>query len=107
MASYKEIDVTELQTLLGNSGVTLVDVRSDGEVAGGMIDGAQHIVLDSLPAKAEELAGEGPLVFYCHSGIRSAHACAFMSDKVSRDLFNLRGGIVAWAKAGNILTAKS
>jgi rhodanese-related sulfurtransferase len=100
MAGYKEIDASELHAMLAHGKLLLVDVRNDDEVARGMIGGAKHIPLHLLPIKVDELEGDAPIVFYCHSGIRSAQACAFMVNKGRANLFNLQGGILAWGKAG-------
>lgn len=105
MSKYKEINPDELQALLKET-LQLVDVRNDDEVARGVIDGALHIQLNSLPARLNELKGNIPIVFYCHSGVRSAHACAFMAEHGFTQLHNLRGGILAWSKAGFPLVAK-
>ena len=100
MTGYKDIDPAELQAMLAQGRVLLVDVRNDAEVARGIIGGALHIPLPVLPAMQGELADDLPVVFYCHSGIRSAHACAFMANQGRDNLFNLRGGVLAWGKAG-------
>jgi rhodanese-related sulfurtransferase len=100
MAGYKEIDASELHAMLTQGKLLLVDVRNDDEVARGMIAGAKHIPLHLLPIKLDELEGDTPVVFYCHSGMRSAQACAFMLNKGRSNLFNLQGGILAWGKAG-------
>ena len=107
MSGYKEIGATDLHTRMTSSKMVLVDVRSDEEVAKGMIKGAQHIPLALLPVKVDELKGDAPLVFYCHSGIRSAQACAFISDKGRSNVFNLQGGVLSWGKAGYPLIPKS
>ena len=44
--------------------------------------------------------GDLPLVFYCHSGMRSAQASAYMTNKGRSNVYNLQGGILAWGKAG-------
>jgi rhodanese-related sulfurtransferase len=54
-----------------------------------------------IPVKFESLNGEEALVFYCHSGIRSAQAAAFVAAKGRKNVFNLRGGVLAWGKAGH------
>jgi rhodanese-related sulfurtransferase len=99
MAGYQEIDPQELQALLAQGEVQLVDVRNDAEVAQGVISGARHVPLSVLPAFQNEFSDELPLVFYCHSGIRSAHACSYMANLGYDKLYNLRGGIIAWGKA--------
>lgn len=106
MASYQEIDPSTLQDMQTNA-LQLVDVRNDDEVARGVIDGAMHIQLNSLPMRLSELKEEIPIVFYCHSGVRSAHACAYLAEHGYTRLYNLRGGILAWSKAGFPLVAKN
>lgn len=100
MIGYKEIEAEELQSLLSSSKVLLVDVRNDEEVARGIIPGASHIPLALLPLQYETLNGSDALVFYCHSGIRSAQAAAFIVSKGRGNVYNLRGGVLAWGKAG-------
>lgn len=106
MGHFKEIDSTALQTLRFTENVTLVDVRSDDEVARGMIHGAIHIPLHLLPMHVQDLESNVPLVFYCHSGIRSAQACSYMAQQGRENLFNLRGGVLGWGAAGHALEPK-
>jgi len=40
------------------------------------------------------------VVFYCHAGVRSAQAAAFVADQIEATIYNLRGGVLAWANAG-------
>lgn len=100
MIGYKEIEASDLQSMLNSSKVQLVDVRNDDEVARGIIAGASHIPLALLPLKYESLSGDDALVFYCHSGMRSAQAAAFIVNKGRNNVYNLRGGVIAWGKAG-------
>ncbi len=53
-----------------------------------------------LPVQFESLNGDQNLVFDCHSGLRSAQAAAFVASKGRNNVFNLRGGVLAWGKAG-------
>lgn len=100
MIGYKEIEAGDLQSMLATSKVLLVDVRNDDEVARGIIPGAAHIPLALLPLQYESLSGDDALVFYCHSGMRSAQAAAFIVNKGRSNVYNLRGGVLAWGKAG-------
>jgi rhodanese-related sulfurtransferase len=75
-----------------------VDVRRDDEWAEGRIEGAEHVPLDQLAARADEL-GEGPIVFYCAVGERSLMAAQALSG-AGRDAVSLAGGIGAWQEAG-------
>jgi rhodanese-related sulfurtransferase len=107
MASYKDIDSASLNALISDSNVVLVDVRTDEEAARGIIHGALHIPLHLLPLQTKELEGETPLVFYCHSGIRSAQASSFMAGQGRENVFNLRGGVLGWGAVGYTLVPKS
>lgn len=107
MANFKEIDSATLASLAEQESVTLVDVRTDEEAARGIIRGALHLPLHLLPLRVQELQGDNPLVFYCHSGIRSAQACSFMAGQGRENLFNLRGGILGWGAAGFALEPKN
>lgn len=98
----KDLDPADLQQFLAQSGsgVTVVDVRTPAEVARGGIRGARPIPLHVLPLSASTLDKDAPLVFYCQSGGRSSQACVFLQQQGYKNLHNLRGGIVAWARAG-------
>ena len=106
MKSYSEIDATDLFDLITKPRVLLVDVRNDDEVARGVIPGAVHIQLAMLPIQYEKLMNANTVVFYCHSGVRSAHAADFAVNKGLKDVFNLVGGVLAWGKAGYDLSKK-
>jgi rhodanese-related sulfurtransferase len=100
MKSYSEIEAGDLFEHMIKPKVLLVDVRNDDEVARGMIPGAMHIQLSMLPLQYEKLLNANSVVFYCHSGVRSAHAADFAVSKGVKDVFNLVGGVVAWGNAG-------
>ena len=100
MHGYNEIEASELFEMMAKQKLLLVDVRNDDEVARGIIPGALHIPLAMIPVKSESLNGEEALVLYCHSGIRSAQAAAFIANKGRSKIYNLRGGVLAWGKAG-------
>ena len=106
MKSYSEIEAADLFNLITKPRVLLVDVRNDEEVARGVIPGAVHIQLAMLPIQYEKLMNANTVVFYCHSGVRSAHAADFAVNKGVKDVFNLVGGVLAWGKAGYDLSKK-
>lgn len=100
MIGYNELEASELFDMMAQHKVLLVDVRNNDEVARGIIPGASHIPLAMLPVQFESLNGNQALVFYCHSGLRSAQAAAFIASKGRDKVFNLHGGVLAWGKAG-------
>jgi rhodanese-related sulfurtransferase len=104
MFGIKEIDAAGLHSLLSEKkNLVLLDVRGDNEVAYGVIEGARHMPLHLLPIKADELDKDVHTIFYCRSGARSAQACAFMAAKGHDNVYNLRGGIMAWMQSGQVL----
>ncbi len=103
-SSVSNVDPAGLLEMRARGPVRLVDVRTDAEWAAGMIDGAIHLPLHLLPIKGDEFGGEVPTVFYCRSGARSAQACAFLTAKGLSNVYNLEGGIIAWARAGHSLS---
>ena len=100
MSTYQQIDPNELATMLASNPVLLVDVRNDDEVARGIIEGAIHIPLALLPLQCDALNKAETIVFYCHSGVRSAHAAAFAVNKGYKNVYNLSGGVLSWARSG-------
>lgn len=106
MKNYSDIEAADLAKLVTQPKVVLVDVRNDDEVARGIIPGAIHIQLSMLPVEYEKLASANTVIFYCHSGVRSAHAADFATSKGLKNVFNLVGGVLAWGKAGFTFSAK-
>lgn len=97
---YKEIDVAQLNTMLEQGAIRLVDVRTNAEIAAGKIPQGDPVPLHLLPLKLPEFDTAVSTVFYCRSGARSAQAAAFAAANGFSDVYNLRGGIMAWAGAG-------
>ncbi len=100
MNGFNNISVAELQAMLAKGGVRLVDVRTDAETARGYINGAMKLPLHLLPMRLQELDRSAPVVFYCQMGGRSAQAAGFAAAQGFKEVYNLQGGITAWAQAG-------
>ena len=100
MKKHQDIEATELHSLLETQQIYLIDVRNDDEVARGVIPGATYITLSSIPSVNFSQLENQTVVFYCHAGVRSAQAAAFVADQIDANIYNLRGGVLAWANAG-------
>jgi rhodanese-related sulfurtransferase len=95
----EELTPRQADELVRESGAQLVDVREQYERDAGHIAGSLHIELQALPAEADTLDRDRPVVFYCRSGSRSALAAdAFTA--AGFDARNLDGGLEAWVGAG-------
>ena len=83
---------------LAQGGARVLDVRTPGETAGGVIPGALLIPVDQLEARVRELPKDGkPLLVCCAGGSRSAAACEFLSQQGYSGLHNLEGGMNSWS----------
>jgi rhodanese-related sulfurtransferase len=76
----------------------LIDVREADEWALNRIPQAELIPLSEFQKRAsDELAPDDNLVLYCHHGMRSARAQAYLKTQGYANVLNLTGGIDAWA----------
>ncbi|WP_108788806.1 rhodanese-like domain-containing protein [Erythrobacter sp. Alg231-14] len=103
-AQSEAVDVTveDLAERLNEGTVFLIDVRTDEEVAEGIIPGAVHIALDEFapsPALLEQADGRD-IVIYCRSGRRSAIAARNLSGFLGAPAEHLGDGINGWKAAG-------
>jgi rhodanese-related sulfurtransferase len=100
-----EIDVAPaaVQRMLEDAPeLQLIDVREPYERAAGHIAGSRHIELGELPARAESLARERPVVFYCRVGGRSLMAAQALRA-AGYEAHSMAGGLVRWAQEGRPL----
>jgi rhodanese-related sulfurtransferase len=90
----------ELAARLAEGNVRLIDVRTDEEVAEGVIPGAEHIPLDRFdPATLGPDDGR-EVVLYCRSDRRSGVAGEKLAAATGEPATHLEGGILAWEAAG-------
>ncbi|MBA4164490.1 MAG: rhodanese-like domain-containing protein [Erythrobacter sp.] len=94
------VEAAQLAATFEAGNVRLIDVRSDREVAEGMIPGAEHIPIDQFDPARLDLSDGRAVVFYCHSGRRSARAAEQLSNLTGKKERHLDGGIEAWQAAG-------
>lgn len=95
--AIEQLTARQVQEKLARGEVALVDVREPWELEQAHIAGALAIPLGELPARLDELPREKPLVFVCHHGVRSYHACLIASS-AGVQASNLAGGIAAWSR---------
>ncbi len=105
---YKQVNTTQAVQILNQDGSVVIDVREDSEVSTGKIKGAKHIPLGQLKKRLVELeyAKNKPVLVYCRSGSRSAHACSVMSKEGFENVSNLSGGVMAWESANLPVTKR-
>ncbi|NQW41244.1 MAG: rhodanese-like domain-containing protein [Cryomorphaceae bacterium] len=97
-ASALDVVTFELESKKG----VLVDVRTESEVADGMIAKAMHVDFygPNFLSEMEALGNNKPLYLYCRSGGRSAQALDMLKAAGFTRVHHLEGGFMAWKASG-------
>jgi adenylyltransferase/sulfurtransferase len=77
---------------------SLLDVREPYEWMIARLPDARLVPLDALPDAVSTLDPGADLVVYCHHGVRSAAAVAWLRDRGFQRVRNLTGGIDRWSR---------
>ncbi len=80
----------------------VLDVRTPGEFSGGFIQRAVNLDYNDNNFEAQVLALNKQQTYfvYCLSGGRSGEAASFMRKNGFKQVFELKGGLMAWNRAG-------
>ena len=95
---FEEISVLELNEKIKNEDdFILLDVRNMHEVVFSKIDGSIHIPMNEIPNRLSEIDSSKDIIVQCKSGKRSARVCEYLSKENYKNVWNLKGGIIAWS----------
>ena len=96
-----EVDPAEVRRQIGN-GAVLIDVRENEEFAAGHIPGATNIDWNSpeFERRVSELDKSKTYLVHCAAGGRSAKASDRLTKLNFSSVYNLEGGMKAWAAQG-------
>lgn len=75
----------------------LLDVREAWETDICRLETAKLVPMRSIPDRAQELDAAKPIVVICHHGVRSLQVAHYLSRLGFEQVFNLQGGMAAWA----------
>lgn len=101
--SYLAFEVTPAEVkrrLDAGEKLFLIDVRQPEEHATARIADAELIPMNSVPAAVSNLeakADEGPLVVFCHHGVRSANVVNWLRGQGITGSHSMAGGIDRWS----------
>lgn len=97
--SHKDLSVQELKEWIDRGeDVEIIDVREQYEYEIAHIGGAL-IPLNQLEENLQKIPFDKRVVVHCRSGKRSADAIELLEKKHKyKNLYNLKGGILAWAE---------
>jgi len=95
----KEISVQELKQLMDSKAdFQLIDVREPHEVDICEI-GGELIPMHDVPHYLDKISKDKQVVVHCRSGGRSGQIIQFLEKNHGfTNLYNLKGGILAWAR---------
>ncbi len=95
---YENLPAGRFYDLVLESETVVIDVRSEGEVLSGRIQGALNFDVSSsgFINQIENLPKDTTYLIYCRSGNRSVMACQIMAELGFKNLKNLQFGLVAW-----------
>jgi rhodanese-related sulfurtransferase len=76
----------------------LLDVREPWEYQICALPDSVHIPMAQIPGRLGELNKDAEIVVVCHHGTRSQYVANFLQHQGFTRLYNLQGGVAAWAR---------
>ena len=95
-----DLTVEQVNAIRNHPDVVLIDVREQWEYDAGHIPNVKLIPLGELPQRINEIPKDKFVVMTCRSGNRSNQATQFLRKRGFDNVHNMKGGILAWEKAG-------
>jgi len=95
------VDPQQATNLINRQDAVVVDVRPMADFASGHIINAINIPINSLDKQMGQLEKHKarPIIVNCRSGATSQMACRQLRKSGFEQVYNLRGGILAWQSA--------
>lgn len=96
--AYTDLTPAEAAAVIREGKAVLTDVRESSEYAESHIPGAVPLPLSVLSEKAAEVLPDPsvPVLVYCRSGVRSVKAAKILASMGYKEIYNLKGGFLAW-----------
>lgn len=82
----------------GRQKPVLLDVREEWEYAHCRIENSVHVPMNAVPRHLSDWEQDAPIVAICHHGARSFQVALFLEQNGFQQVYNLSGGVDAWAK---------
>lgn len=94
----KEKTVQELKAMMDSGeDFMLIDIREPEEYEICKLN-AELIPMNDLPYNVEKIPHNKTVIIYCRSGIRSERIVEYLQSAHNfNNIYNLKGGILAWA----------
>ena len=76
----------------------LIDVREPWEYRICRIQGSESMPMSRFAQHLDAIDGTRPVVCICHHGARSLQVALALEHRGCREVYNLAGGVAAWAR---------
>ena len=96
--TVKSISVQELHDRIITGTIDVIDVRPASARAIAPFPQSHDVLDDASRERIEGLPKDVPLAFICHHGNSSRRAAEYFRNLGFHDIYNVEGGIDAWAK---------
>lgn len=102
------VDPMAATELINHREAVVVDVRPAADFAQGHIINAINLPMNGFANQIGTLQKhkDKPIIVNCRSGAQSSSACSQLRKQGFGEVYNLRGGILAWQNANLPLTRK-
>lgn len=98
MADYYDLDAEQLRQWKSSArDYVILDVRQPEELARASVPGAICIPMREVQQRVREIPRTKPVVVMCHHGERSLRIARFLVTDGFQEVYNLDGGIDAYA----------
>lgn len=100
--NFSQLDPRTFKLLLEEKEGTLIDIRTPAEFADNHISPAMNIdfYASDFEQQLELLDKESPCFIYCQTGNRTQQVLEIMRSLDFKEVYDLKGGILAWEIAG-------
>lgn len=102
------VDPLGATELINHKEAAVIDVRAAADFAQGHVINAVNIPMNGFKnqlAALSKFKGK-PIIVNCRSGAQSASACGHLRKEGFEEVYNLKGGIMAWQAANLPVTRK-
>ncbi|MFP4063093.1 MAG: rhodanese-like domain-containing protein [Halochromatium sp.] len=102
------VDPNTATLMINQRDAAVIDVRPAADFAKGHIINAVNVPINGFKKQTGALTRfkDGPVIVNCRSGSQSQAACHLLRKAGFNEVYNLRGGILAWESANLPLTRK-
>jgi rhodanese-related sulfurtransferase len=102
------VEPSSATVMINQRDAAVIDVRPAADYAKGHIINAINVPMNGFKKQMASLARHksGPVIVNCRSGSQSQAACHLLRKEGFAEVYNLKGGIMAWESANLPLTRK-